>query len=33
VNFVEFVESLESEQIVLKINALQKSRELLLKIG
>ena len=33
VNFVEFVESPESEQIVLKINALQKSREFVLKIG
>ena len=33
VNFVESVESPESEQIVLEINALQKSRELLLKIG
>ena len=33
VNFVEIVESPESEQIVLKINALQKTRKLLLKIG
>ena len=31
-NFVESVESPESEQIVLKINALQKSRKLVLKI-
>jgi len=33
VNFVESVESPESDQIVLKINALQKSRELVLKIA
>jgi len=33
VNFVESVESPESEQIVLKINALRKSPEFVLKIG
>ena len=33
VNFVESVESPDSEQIVLKINALQKSHKFVLKIG
>ena len=33
VNFVEIVESQNREQNVLKIKALQKSRELVLKIG